>query len=230
MDKKNNDKYSKEIDDIIKSRYKFIDRHYLSIRNEFFTHYDWPDFDTLRHEICLCIMFGLCQSAITLTNHLLESVLKKSLIYISGKDVNQSEKDVEGNAITSLEEKYADGIKKYNGLNLYDTINLSRKLELITENQMKVLHAHRENFRNAFGHGDIKKIFGKSTVPIKTFKVEDEGIIQDESRDVEIANFMVGQCLVQAKLSQDLAGPYFKDIDNLVRLLFKKLFEDDKKD
>ena len=41
---------------------------------------------------------------------------------------------------------------------------------------------------------------------------------------------MVGQGAALAHISQDLAVPYFKDIDNLVRILFKKLFEDDKKD
>ena len=58
------------------------------IEVEYSTPYDWPEMDTLRYEICGCISFGLNQAAITLTNHLLESLLKYfecALVYANDK-------------------------------------------------------------------------------------------------------------------------------------------------
>ena len=75
MDKKQR-KIVVEVNKIIRSRRELIYKFYPSIREIYNSHYDLPDMDPLRHEICICIMFGLCQSAITLTNHLLESLLK----------------------------------------------------------------------------------------------------------------------------------------------------------
>ena len=55
-----------EVHEIIRSRSQFIDRFYLQIREAYKNHYDWPELDPLRHEICISIMFGLCQAGIHL--------------------------------------------------------------------------------------------------------------------------------------------------------------------
>jgi len=117
-------KYTDEVNEIIKSRFEFINRHYPSIRKAYQNHYDWPELDPLRHEICICITFGLCQAAITLTNHLLESLLKLALIIKCGDKVKQSEDDIRGRVISALIEKYKDCIEKYNDKSLSTTINL----------------------------------------------------------------------------------------------------------
>lgn len=70
-----------EIRRIIDSRKEFFCANYPAIRFAFQEHYDTPELDTWRHEVCLCIFFGLYQAAITATNHLLESFLKYALVY-----------------------------------------------------------------------------------------------------------------------------------------------------
>lgn len=216
-----------EVNEIIESRYDFIDKHYLSIREIYKSHYSWPEFDPLRHEICICIMFGLCQSAITLTNHLLEGLLKYSLIIIHGKSVKQSKEQVKGKVITSLVDKYAKGIEKYGNINLSNSINIARKRGLISEEQKKELHAFREIFRNAYSHADINKTFGKSTMPVTAARIENDKIVTDESGDIEIAKLLIGQGLAQFEISQRNASPYFIYIDNLVRQIKDKIFSKD---
>ena len=64
MDDKEKNNYKDDIDNIIDSRIKYINSTYLLIRNAYMNGYDNPELDPLRNEICLCLMFGLCQGAI----------------------------------------------------------------------------------------------------------------------------------------------------------------------
>lgn len=57
-----------------------INGNYELIKNNFNIEYGHPELDPLRSEICKCIICDLHQAAITLTNHLLESSLKKCLV------------------------------------------------------------------------------------------------------------------------------------------------------
>ena len=66
--------------DFINGLIASIKNNYDSVADAFENHYDWPEIDPVRSEICECIICGFYQAAITLTNHLLESVLKKALI------------------------------------------------------------------------------------------------------------------------------------------------------
>ena len=217
-------KYTDEVNEIIKSRVEFINRHYPSIRKSYHNHYGWPELDTLRDEICICITFGLSQAAITLTNHLLENLLKLALIIKCGNKIKQSEEDIEGRVITALIEKYKDCIEKYNGKSLSTTINLARKEGLISKEQKKQLHQFREIFRNAYSHADKIKTFGKSTMPVTGLKLVDNKIVTDEVHEPEIAFFLVGQGIFQFEMTQRTAAPYFLYIDSLVREIKDKLF------
>ncbi len=213
-----------EINVIIESREEFLRKHYPTVRGPYHNGYDWPEFDPLRDEICLCIMFGLCQSAITLTNHMLESLLKNALIIKKGKETQQTEEEIKGRGITSFEEKYAEAIQLFGDRNLYYSINDAHQEELISDEQRDQLHEFREIFRNAYGHADKKKTFGKSTMPITSMRLEDDKIVPDESKNVEVASLLIGQGIVQAQMAQDFAPQYFLYIDNLVREIYIKLF------
>jgi len=217
-------KLTDEINEIIRSRFEFIDRHYLSIRDAYHNHYDWPELDPLRDEISLCIMFGLCQSAITLTNHFLESLLKYALIILHGKNKKQKEEEIKGRAITSFIEKYEEGIKLYDDVNLDKTINRACTVGLLTKEQKKHLHQFRDRFRNAYSHSDKIKTFGKSTMPVAGVRLENKKFVADEQSEPEIAKLLVGQGLVQAVMAQNDAPEYFLYIDKLTREIREKLF------
>lgn len=224
MDENQNKIISDEVNEIIESRYQFINQYYLEVRDIYKNHYNWNELDPIRQEICICIMLGLCQAAITLTNHLLESLLKNALIINDSKLVKQSKEEIQGRIITSLIEKYSEGIRKFNNINLNSSINQARKVGLISKKQKKELHVFREIFRNAFSHADKFKTFGESTMPVTGIKIENDKIITDEIGDPEIAKFPIGQGIVQVMIAQEHAVPYFLYIDNLVREIKNKLF------
>ena len=217
-------KHAREVEEIIQSRFKFIKRQYPNIRDAFKNHYEWPELDPLRHEICLCIMFGLCQAAITLTNHLFESMLKYALITLDGKENKQKEEEIKGRVISSVIEKYEEGFNRYGEQDLGSNINSACTLGLITEEQKIRLHILRVRFRNAYGHSDKQKTFGKSTMPVTGVKLENEKFTIDEKLEPEVAKLIIGQGIVQARQAQSDAPQYFKYMDSLVREIREKLF------
>ena len=103
----------KELEEIVKTRREGSVKNYASIRDIYNTHYDWPEMDSLRHEICLCISGSLFQAAMTLTNHMLESFLKFALIY-QGARIKQQQDNGAKNIIDYLPEQ----VKEYGGRGL----------------------------------------------------------------------------------------------------------------
>lgn len=66
------------IDEFIKELNANISNNYQTVEYAFENDYKWPEVDPVQNEICKCIICGFRQAAITLTNHLLEYVLKKA--------------------------------------------------------------------------------------------------------------------------------------------------------
>ncbi|MBN2395125.1 MAG: hypothetical protein JXC36_01530 [Candidatus Atribacteria bacterium] len=224
MNEEEKKKLTEEVNKIIQSRFEFIYRNYLLIRDAYKNDYYWPELDPLRDEICLSIMFGLCQAAITLTNHFLESLLKNALIILNGKDKKEKEEDIKGRIITSFMKKYEEGIGLYGNAKLNKTINCACSVGLITKEQKEQLHQFRERFRNAYSHADKTKTFGKSTMPVAGLKFENTEFKLVEKGEPEIANFLIGQGLVQAIMAQNDAPRYFLYIDRLARDIRMRLF------
>jgi len=225
MSDQQNKQLIEEENKIIQSRTKFIERYYPIIRDAYNKPYDWPDVDPLRGEICLCIMFGLFQAAITLTNHFLESLLKYALIYKHGKNKKQKKEEIEGRATTAFIEKHEEGLKLYGNANLCKTINRACTVGLITKDQKNQLHQFRERLRNAYSHSDKKKIFGDKKIPIQSARLEKGKIVEDEKSEPKIADFPIVQGLIQEIKAQNDAPEYFLYIDKLAREIKEKLFD-----
>ena len=122
----------------------------LTVADVFENEYGWPEVDSVRSEICKCLICGLYQAAITLANHLLESVLKKALI------IDESAKNkTEQSDITNV---FDDATEKYANKNLDFTINQACRKGLINKEEKNILHGFREQYRNAFSHADPQKI------------------------------------------------------------------------
>ncbi len=224
MDEEKGEILTEEVNEIIRSRIEFINRHYLSVRDAYKNHYDWPELDPLRHEISLCIIFGFCQAAITLSNHFLESLLKYALIIRHSEDNEQSEEEIKGRVVTSLVEKYKEGIELYGDANLNKTINCACTLGLISKKQKKHLHEFRDRFRNAYGHSDKKKTFGESSLPVTGVKLEQDRLNIDEISEPKVSELLVGQGIIQATMAQHEAPLYFLYINALAREIREKLF------
>ena len=211
----------KEIEEIIDSRMPFVYDIYTKIRYRIYNTYQWPELDPIRNEICLCLMFGLSQASITLTNHLMESVLKYVLIEKHSKDETPPRK---GKAITDFVRKFADALGIYDNSDLNKNINKSCSLGLITKEQKKLLHKFRINYRNAYSHSEKGKTFGNRTVPMQALKIEDGKIVMDEQSQPKIAKMLVGQGLIQAKIAEKEGPDYFIEVDNIVRHIRDKLY------
>ncbi|MES2268794.1 MAG: hypothetical protein V4520_18665 [Bacteroidota bacterium] len=167
-------------------------------------------YDFIRDEICHCITFNLFQASITLTNHLLELLMKNSLTI----------KDIGSAKITSLAEvnsKQAPSIKKYDSMTLEKTIDESFTQNIITDKERDRLHLYRKTLRNAYGHAEKGKLFKGDTFNGGMFKFD--GSSTGELATVKTKDFLVIQPHAQrAKASHD-AIPYFKYVDAiLVRL------------
>ncbi len=223
MNEEEKKKLFNELDEIASEKIEQLKSNYLKIRDEYQNTYDWPEIDPIRYEVSLCIMFGLNQAAITLTNHLLENLLKTALIAYYSKDNYPANPN---NKTEGLIEMTQDARDKYSDMDLGDCINAVRRAGLIDKKQQKALHEIREGYRNAFSHADKEKIFQEGTVPIQVMNVDDNGISVEEKKTVKIKDLVIGQGIIQAMQAEREAVDYFKKIDYLARKLFDKIFND----
>jgi hypothetical protein len=187
--------------------------------------YVWPEMDTLRHEICGCIAFGLNQAAMTLINHLVESVLKYSLIY---KHSIENEVPPENPfEIVSIMMNYTkSGRNKYGSITLTKSIDSAHDIGLIEEEERNQLHCMRKLFRNPYSHSDKKGIFSESSVPVTGAKVSNDGISFHDQVEVNIAEFPLIQGYAQSMFAEKEALYYFLAVDTLVRSLKEKVFSE----
>lgn len=224
MDEATRKKWMEEANKILKERIKYMQVYYPAVRDAYQNHYDWPNLDTLRDEISVCVMLGLFQAAITLTNHFMESLLKNALITKESKVKAPDDAVVKGQVIDSLVNHFADAIKKYDNADLSNNINQACSLGLITKKQKKQLHAFRKQFRNAYGHSDKNKTFGDLTVPMKGIQLENDMLRLDQEAKPFVAALPIGQSIIQAMQAKAYAPDYFLYMDNLTRQIRVKLF------
>jgi len=180
--------------------------------------------DTLRYEGCLCIAFGLNQAAITLCNHFLESLLKYSLIYHHSINSEKNTAQISNDIVNLMASYTEEGIAKYGHLTLNRTIEEAHTLALIDDEEKEKLHEFRRFFRNAYSHGDKKKTFGETAVPVQGARIEMDGIVAGVPIEAVIANLPIIHSIAQAMKATEDAPYYFLYLDGLVRRLKKRVF------
>jgi len=119
---------------------------YLNFRSKFF-----GELSKKIREACKCTLLNANIALITLTNHILERLLKLALIKY---DILQ--KDISGNEWNTA---YTEADKAYSGLMLNDTINRCQTRGIITKDHKKFLQDKiRIQLRNGFSHAETDKI------------------------------------------------------------------------
>ena len=109
------------------------------------------DLKSIKFEIINCLMINQYQASITIINHLLERGLKLALIY--------NEVGIGSIPIEEWGTKFHKPNKDYGDKDLYNSIEICRNRDLITEAEEKNLKNNiREQFRNGFSHSDMNKI------------------------------------------------------------------------
>ncbi|HNQ77917.1 MAG TPA: hypothetical protein PLA03_12600 [Acidobacteriota bacterium] len=216
--------YMIEIDHILDSRTEFFSS-YPSIRAAYKKHYENPQLDTLRHEVCLCLLFGLYQAAITATNHLLESFMKNILMhYLSRPWRNEDLEKTPAGMMQSLERAH----KRVDNLNLETTINMACKLTLITKEDKEQLKKLKGPFRDAYSHASKEKLLGNETVTVFPVTMSNEGKFQRESPlQVPVGVNPIIAPMAQLESAKAQARDYFLYIDNLIRRTLEKLYSEE---
>lgn len=185
--------------------------NYEKLKAIFYNSYNYPEFDTLRDEICKCIICDLNVAAITLTNHLIEDFLKKMLIYKNADKTSDS-----------IIDAFEDSTKDYDNITLYSSIETAFKENIITESQKTLLHKFRNEFRNPYSHAESKKIFEGLKMGVQQVSLEDNELRSSEYRLEEIIKLPFAHGLVKIKIAKEIAADYLGLVDKIIREVLMK--------
>lgn len=213
-------------DNFIASLNANIRQNYNTIAEAFENEYGWPEVDSVRSEVCKCLICGFYQAAITLTNHLLESVLKKALI------IDESAKNkTEQSDITNM---FDGATAQFANKNLYDNIEQAYTAGLITKEEKKTLHNCRKDYRNAFSHADPQKTFSGISIPAIILTTKDldnpeeslgKAFTDKPNVILSAENNVIIQGLIQSIKAKDEAMDYFLTTDGIIRKICSRLFD-----
>lgn len=124
---------------------------------KYFLHqpYHFLALTSIRNEILQNLLLNLFQTAIFGTNHLLERLVKLSLIEKHTLGLNYSNDEL-------YNQKTIEAIALYDNLTLNDSLKAAYEQNLITETEKNTLMEIRKKIRNPYAHEEIKKIINKA--------------------------------------------------------------------
>lgn len=169
------------------------------------------EFNTLLFEINKCLILEFERATITLTNNLLERLLKLALI--------NNEVGIDSIPIENWNKVFAEPIRKYSSISLGNSIELCKKHDLITQKEKDFMFDFiRELMRNGFSHADSTKILEDFPDKLKMF----QGSLTNPN---EIKEVMINQKLIPCMQALQMenfakasANLYF---DFVFKLIFK---------
>jgi len=164
------------------------------------------------HEVNTCIILECHFATITLTNHILERLLKVALVF--------NETGIERVRSSKLNEHYSEAHEKYQGASLSKTINQSCSAGLITKEHKKYLSREvLDKLRNGYSHSDPNKI-------IKGKNGQEVYVTKENKTDLKLDPFLQSQ--IMTNLAQQEAFPYYKYVFELIYHIEKILIEKEK--
>lgn len=169
-------------------------------------------------EINKCLIFGFHRASITLTNNLLERLLKLSLIYC--------EVGIGPRPIEDWSNIFKEPNKKYSSISLGNSIEKCRKLNLITENENVFLFdTIRELMRNGFSHADSTKILNK--IPDETTMFQGTLSNSTEMNPVTVNQKIIPfiQAIHIENFAKKNAAYYFDYIFELIKKIDQRLID-----
>jgi hypothetical protein len=188
---------------------------YLEPRFEVFC-----ELDSVVYEVNNCLILGLHKASITLTNYLLERLLKIALIYNEAgigpvEDLN------------NLDDVFREPNEKYNAILLSQSIKKCKEFELVTESETEVLDKKiRDLLRNGFSHADSTKILKDLPSQSKMFQgsfSNPTGELKEITINTKINP--VFQAIHMSEYALQNALPYYDFVFNLVFRIEKRLKE-----
>lgn len=173
-------------------------------------------------EVNKCLILEFHRASITLTNNLLERMLKLSLIY---NEAGIGPKPVEDWGTTFQEPN-----KKYSSISLGNSIEKCRKLRLITEDEKVFLFdTIRELMRNGFSHADSSKIL--IGIPDETTMIQGSLSNPTEIKPVTINQKIIPfmQSIHMENFAKENASNYFEYVFELITKMDQRLIERNEK-
>ncbi|MFP5437161.1 MAG: hypothetical protein ACLGH8_05215 [Bacteroidia bacterium] len=159
-------------------------------------------------EIVRCLVIEANTAAITLTNHMLERLLKLTLI----------EDEMELRPLTHPWSDCWDRMYPYFDWNMDKTINQCAIRQIISGKQKKQLQKYREVFRNGFSHAATDLIFKDYPETFTT---------RDSYNDMDVTHNLKkdprNQLYFLQKIAKENAHSYFKYVFDLIESIEKSL-------
>jgi hypothetical protein len=173
---------------------------------------------TLIFEINYCLILEFYRASITLTNNLLERLLKLALIY--------NETGVRPKPVDQWNSIFDAPAKKYNSMTLANTIEQCKKFDLINDSEKDILFDTIRNLmRNGFSHADYSMILSDLPDNSTVFHA-------NLNNPTEITPVSINQKVIPfleelhiASFAKDTAKNYFFFVFTLVLLIDKRLLE-----
>ncbi len=176
------------------------------------------EFNTLIYEINKCLILELDRAAITLTNHLLERLMKLALIY--------NETGIGPKPVEQWNEIFDEPNQKYSSIPLGNSIEKCKKLKLISENEKVYLFdTIRELMRNGFSHADSSKILVNIPDDSKMFhgSFKNPTDLKEVSLNQKVIPFM--QAVHLENFAKENGKKYFDFVYNLISRIETRLLE-----
>lgn len=177
------------------------------------------EFNTLIFEINKCLLLELNRASITLTNNLLERLLKPALI--------NNEIGIGPIPIENLNDIFQEPNTKHGSIDLANSIERCKKIGLITDKEKNFLfNTIRVLMRNGFSHADSIEILSDLPNDSKMFQGSfsnpSEGLKEVSINQKIIPTF---QAIQMENFANDNAKVYFDFVFHLIFQIEKRLIE-----
>ncbi len=204
----------------------FADSFSKSLNENFPKYSKYFDFDlqvfcelnTLIFEINKCQLLEFHRATITLTNHLLERLLKLALIY--------NETGISAIETQKWNSTFAEPNKRYSSISLGNSIEINKKLGLISNSEKEFLfNVIRELMRNGFSHADSSKILEDLPDDSEMYQVSfsNPNDIKKVNINQKVIPFM--QEIQMENFAKASSNQYFDFVFNLIFRIENRLTE-----
>ena len=186
-----------------------------------FNFHVFSELGTIVIEINKCLLLEFHRASITLTNNLLERLLKLALIY---NEVGHLPKPTE-----TWNEVFKEPNRKYNTIQLGNSIELCKKFNLITPHEKNYLfEIVRQTMRNGFSHADSSKILENLPDEIKMFQSTFSN--PDEIKSITLNQKIIPglQSTHMRMFAENNSNDYFTFIFELILKIEKRLLDKSK--
>jgi hypothetical protein len=197
---------------------KLLSDNFKSNLNENFSKYSkyfdfqlwvFTEFNTLIFEINKCQILEFHRATITLTNNLLERLLKLALIY--------NTTGIGGIPIEKWNSVFDEPTEKYGSLSLGNSIEKCKKEGLINAKEKDFLfNIIRELMRNGFSHADSSKILADLPDEIDLFQGSFFNPDNVERKSVKQKNIPFLQAIHLENFAKANSNYYFDFVFNLI--------------